>query len=45
MIWYSVDIRCDGFFITVIKSRDANLPNNTNLKACVSMFMAVIRQT
>ena len=29
MIWYSVDIKCDAFFITSMKSRDAD----TNLKA------------
>ena len=40
MIWYSVDIRCDEFLITFMKSRDAKLPNNTNLEASASILMA-----
>ena len=35
MIWYSVDIRCDGFLIAFMKSRDANLATSTNLRARV----------
>ena len=40
MIWYSVDIRCDGFLIAFMKKRHTNLPNSKNLKAWVSIFMA-----
>ena len=25
MIWYTVDIRCDGFLITFMKSRAVNI--------------------
>ena len=40
MIWYSVDVTCDESFITFMRSREAKLPNNTNLKARASIFMA-----
>ena len=39
MIWYSVDIRCHEVLITFMKSRDAKLSNNTNLKARASIFI------